>query len=89
MILTCIDHILSYTQRLSFDDFASNFTAVEACLYNIQIIGEAVSQFADDVKEKESMIPWASSVVTANDSDTFAHKQFDHFIRLSGTGMVQ
>ncbi|MEX2233934.1 MAG: HepT-like ribonuclease domain-containing protein [Cyclobacteriaceae bacterium] len=43
-ILTCIEHLHDYTADLSFDDFASNFMVVEACLYNIQIIGEAAGQ---------------------------------------------
>ena len=42
-ILNCIDHIQNYTANFSFDDFSKNFMVVEACLYNIQIIGEAVS----------------------------------------------
>lgn len=57
-ILQCIDHIQLYTGNLSFEGFTKNYMAVEACLYNIQVIGEAVSQLADDVKEKESQIPW-------------------------------
>jgi len=32
--------------------------AVEACLYNIQIIGEAASHLPEAVKEKEKQIPW-------------------------------
>jgi uncharacterized protein with HEPN domain len=32
--------------------------AIEACLYNIQIIGEVVSQLPDDVKQNEPKIPW-------------------------------
>ena len=32
--------------------------AVEACLYNIQIIGEAVSKLPEDIKEKNPQIPW-------------------------------
>jgi uncharacterized protein with HEPN domain len=43
-ILSCIDHVTTYTAALSFGDFASNFMVVEACLYNIQIIGGAVAQ---------------------------------------------
>jgi uncharacterized protein with HEPN domain len=41
-ILNCIKHIGDYTGNLSFDEFSSDFMVVEACLYNIQIIGEAV-----------------------------------------------
>lgn len=57
-MLHCIDHVQLYTTNLSFDDFTTNFMALEACLYNIQVIGEAVAQLADDVKESEPQIPW-------------------------------
>ena len=42
-ILKSIDHINTYTNNLSFEEFSLNFMVVEACLYNIQVIGEAVS----------------------------------------------
>lgn len=42
-IRKCIKHIGNYTSSLLFDEFSSNFMMVEACPYNIQIIGEAVS----------------------------------------------
>ncbi len=57
-ILRCIEHIQLYTNGLSFDDFSKNFMAVEACLYNIQVIGEAVSHLPSEIKEKETQIPW-------------------------------
>lgn len=52
-ILRCIEHVGSYTATLSFDDFTSDFMVIEACLYNIQVIGEAANQLADDVKIRE------------------------------------
>jgi len=57
-ILNCIDHITLYTANLSFENFTSNFMVIEACLYNIQIIGEAVSQLPEDVKSNNPHIPW-------------------------------
>lgn len=57
-ILKCIDHIHSYTANLSFTEFSGNFMITEACLYNIQIISEAVSKLPDDIKESEKQIPW-------------------------------
>lgn len=57
-ILSCIDHIQTYTAGLSFEEFSRNFMAVEACLYNIQIIGEAVAHLPNDLKEKETRVPW-------------------------------
>ncbi len=58
-ILTCIDHIHTYTADITFETFTQNFMAVEACLYNIQIIGEAVSHLPDMIKDKETQIPWS------------------------------
>lgn len=57
-ILHCIDHIELYTRDLSFEDFASNFMVKEACLYNIQIIGEAVGHIDEEIKATEKQIPW-------------------------------
>lgn len=57
-ILKCIKHIGNYTSNLSFDEFSSNFMIVEACLYNIQIIGEAVSKLPEDVRIINPQIPW-------------------------------
>lgn len=58
-ILQCISHIQTYTTDLSFDDFCSNFMVVEACLYNIQVIGEATAHLPEDVKEGNPQIPWS------------------------------
>lgn len=57
-ILKCIEHIQSYSSNLSFEEFSSNFMVVEACLYNIQVIGEAVSHLPEDVKKDNPKIPW-------------------------------
>jgi len=57
-ILNSITHIQQYSGDLSFEEFLSNFMAVEACLYNIQIIGEAVTKIPDDIKEANPAIPW-------------------------------
>lgn len=59
-ILNCIDHIQLYTSDISFGDFEKNFMVVEACLYNIQIIGEAVSPFARRGKRKRNSDSMAS-----------------------------
>jgi len=58
-ILSCIDRVATYTAGLSFDDFSSNFLVIEACLYNIQIIGEAAAQLPEDVKIDNPNIPWS------------------------------
>lgn len=57
-ILKCIEHVRSYSNNISFDQFSSNFMAIEACLYNIQVIGEAVSKIPQDIKDNNPEIPW-------------------------------
>ena len=57
-ILNCIQHIKTYSGDISFEEFSANFMIVEACLYNIQVIGEAVSKLPDDVKKSERGVPW-------------------------------
>lgn len=42
-----------------YDDFTSNFMVIEACLYNVQINGEAVTQLPEDLKNSNSQIPWS------------------------------
>jgi uncharacterized protein with HEPN domain len=58
-ILNCIEHIQLYTANLSFEQFSGNFMATEACLYNFQIIGEAVSKLPAEIKEANLTIPWS------------------------------
>ena len=58
-MLNCIDHVQLYTSSISFDLFCSDFMVVEASLYNIQTIGEAVSHLPDEVKQENPHIPWA------------------------------
>jgi uncharacterized protein with HEPN domain len=57
-IITSCEHLLVYTNDLNFDEFASDFMVVEACLYNIQVIGEAITKIPDDIKKSEIQIPW-------------------------------
>jgi uncharacterized protein with HEPN domain len=57
-ILTCIQHIESYTINLSFDQFFAHYMTVEACLYNIQVIGEAAIRLPEKIKDDNPQIPW-------------------------------
>jgi uncharacterized protein with HEPN domain len=59
-MLKCMLRLQQYSSNISFDEFTNNFMIVEACLYNIQIIGEAVPKLPDDIKNNEPQIPWAS-----------------------------
>ena len=56
-MLKCIQHIQEYSSNISFNEFANNFMIIEACLYNIQIIVEAVSKLPEHIKENNPQIP--------------------------------
>lgn len=56
-MLKCIKHIQAFTTGISFDTFSTNFMINEACLYNIQVLGEAVSKLPDEIKAAETQIP--------------------------------
>lgn len=58
-ILKCIGHIQMFTNNLSFDEFSENYMATEACLYNLQVIGEAVLNLDTDIKDNNPQMPWA------------------------------
>ena len=57
-ILQGIANIESFTVHLSFEEFSANFMISHACLYNIQVIGEAVTKLPADIKNNEPQIPW-------------------------------
>ena len=58
-ILRCIEHLETYTSNLSLEKFSADFMVVEACLYNIQIIGEAANSLSSEVKQKSPAVPWS------------------------------
>ena len=57
-ILKCIQHIQSYTANLSFEQFSTHYMTVEACLYNIQVIGEAATRLPENIKDDNPQTPW-------------------------------
>lgn len=53
-----IDHILSFTEGLDYEQFEENIVIKHAVLHNFTIIGEAVGKLPDSFKEKHADIPW-------------------------------
>ena len=78
-MLKCIEHIQLYTGNLLFEEFSGNFMVVEACLYNIQVIGEAVSRLPVAVKLKETNIPW---LLIKGMRNRLIHEYFDTDIQV-------
>lgn len=57
-ILQAITKIERYTNSLSYDEFCRNDMAVDAVIRNFEIIGEAATHVADEVKSRNAAIPW-------------------------------
>jgi len=54
----CISRILEYTDAMEFDEFVSDYKTYDAVLRNIEIIGEAVKNIPDEIRNQYSDIEW-------------------------------
>ncbi|MBA4167877.1 MAG: DUF86 domain-containing protein [Chitinophagaceae bacterium] len=57
-IISFIGKIDSYTGELSYQEFSLKPMVVDACLHNIQIIGDAIATINDETRHKADTIPW-------------------------------
>ncbi|MEW5760911.1 MAG: DUF86 domain-containing protein [Candidatus Thermoplasmatota archaeon] len=72
-ILESIQAIEEYTNHLTSDEFCSNRQVQDAVIRRIEIIGEAVKNIQDDIRNKYSDIPWKK---IAGMRDVFIHEYF-------------
>jgi uncharacterized protein with HEPN domain len=57
-IITAIDRILEYTQGYDFVAFKRDYRTVDAVIRNFEVIGEAVKNIPDEIKERNASVPW-------------------------------
>ena len=57
-ILESSNKILTYTNGMSFEDFANDSKTVDAVIRNFEIIGEAANRLPDDFKDLYPSIDW-------------------------------
>lgn len=57
-ILEAIENIEEYTKDMAYEDFQINKMAKDAVLRNLEIIGEAVKNIPDEIKERASDVNW-------------------------------
>ena len=57
-ILDSMKLIEEYVEDMDFEEFKNDQRTIDAVIRNIEIIGEATKQIPDDVKDKNSEIPW-------------------------------
>jgi uncharacterized protein with HEPN domain len=60
------DNVLAYTSGMDQDKFVSSSLNYDAKLRNLELIGEAATNIPDDVREKNSSIPWRMIIATRN-----------------------
>ncbi len=57
-IAESIDKIDEYTQGISFEEFDTTSERQDAVMRRLEIIGEAVKNLPNDLKDKYPTIPW-------------------------------
>lgn len=66
-ILDALNDIKEYTTQVnSFDEFAQNKMLVDACLYKMEILGEASNRLTPPLQEQYPHIEWAKIVGLRN-----------------------
>ncbi len=72
-IVEAIERISEYTRDYSQEEFQNDQKTIDAVVRNIEIIGEAVSNIPDDLRNKNPQIPWKKIVGVRN---IVIHKYF-------------
>ena len=72
-ILIAGEKILRYTEGMNFENFVADDRTFDAVIRNLQVIGEAVKNIPDDVRELNPEIEWRK---IAGLRDILAHAYF-------------
>ena len=72
-ILIACENIIEYSRGYDFDDFMIDRKTQDAVLRNIEIIGEAVKNISNNVKEKYPEVEWHEIAKTR---DKLIHSYF-------------
>lgn len=72
-ILTSINKIERYTANLTRESFAADERTFDAVAYNLQMIGEAVKNIPDNLRDRYPQIEWRK---VAGLRDILAHAYF-------------
>lgn len=70
---------LSFTEGLTFDEFARDRRTQLSVLKSVEIVGEAAAQVSEDTRQMHQAIPWRKIVGMRN---RLVHVYFDVDLRL-------
>jgi uncharacterized protein with HEPN domain len=65
-ILDSINKIETYSQEMTFDEFAANSLVFDAVVRNLEIIGEAARNIPEEVRAEYSSIEWKRMIGLRN-----------------------
>ncbi len=57
-IIEAMDDIESFVEGMTLDEFKRDKKTFAACVRNIEIMGEAVKNLPDDLKDEHDEVPW-------------------------------
>lgn len=73
-ILEAIDRIQEYVQDVTRETFEADRMRIDAVIRNLEVIGEAVKQVPDSIREQYPRVEWRK---IAGLRDILIHKYFD------------
>jgi uncharacterized protein with HEPN domain len=68
-----INRIISYTEKINYEQFKTDLKTQDAVLRNIEIMGEATKLLSEKIKLRHSDIPWKN---IAGTRDKLIHDYF-------------
>ncbi len=57
-IIEAMDDIESFVEGMTFDEFKGDKRTFAACVRNLEIMGEAVKNLPEDLKDGHDDVPW-------------------------------
>ena len=65
-IITAMEKIQNYISNLNYETFLKNEMIIDACIRNLEIIGEASKNIPKNIREKYPDIPWKRMIALKN-----------------------